>query len=616
MAAACIALASLPVGLLAGEASAGPPTITAVGGLADAQGSGVSSLAVSPKTVGDALVLTVKASSATATVSSVNGGGVTIWTKLVSFQDNASHDLEIWLGTVTSTGSSTITVGYSASVSGVSIELTSQEFTAGLGASTIWTRDTGGGQSNAASTIVASPAFTTAGAGELYLSYSRSPGEVLPGRTSGFTYDQTALGNMVLYDPNVSGAVAPTSTQSPANTSSAIGALIEASVPALSPPTVTGVSPTSGPAAGGTTVTITGTNFSAGATVAFGTTAATGVTVASATSLTATAPAGSGTQNVTVTTAAGTSPTSAADQYTYQVAAPSPPTVTGISPSTGPAAGGTTVTVTGTKFSAGATVAFGTTAATGVTVASATSLTATAPAGSGTQNVTVTTTAGTSAASAADQYTFVSGPPTITPVGGLADAQGSGVSSLTVSPKTVGDALVLTVKASSATATVSSVKGGGVTTWTKLVSFKDNASHDLEIWLGTVTSTGSSTIAVGYSASVSGVSVELTSQEFTAGLGGATIWTKDTGAGQSNASSTTVASPPFTIAGAGELYLSYSRSPGEVLPGSTPGFTYDGTALGNMVLYDPNVTGAVAPTSTQTPANNTSSSIGALIEAS
>ena len=81
------------------------------------------------------------------------------------------------------------------------------------------------------------------------------------------------------------------------------------------PPVVTSVSPTSGPAAGGTSVTVTGTALTAG-TVAFGTHAATGVTCG-ATSCTATSPAGTGTVDVKVTTSAGTSAVTAADEYTY-----------------------------------------------------------------------------------------------------------------------------------------------------------------------------------------------------------------------------------------------------------------------------------------------------------
>ena len=56
-------------------------------------------------------------------------------------------------------------------------------------------------------------------------------------------------------------------------------------------PTVSSVSPTSGPAVGGTGVTITGANFVSGATVTFGGTAATSVVVTNSTTITATTPA-------------------------------------------------------------------------------------------------------------------------------------------------------------------------------------------------------------------------------------------------------------------------------------------------------------------------------------
>ena len=57
-------------------------------------------------------------------------------------------------------------------------------------------------------------------------------------------------------------------------------------------PVVTGLSPTSGPAVGGTFVTITGTGFSGATAVDFGTTAATGVTVVNSTTITADSPCG------------------------------------------------------------------------------------------------------------------------------------------------------------------------------------------------------------------------------------------------------------------------------------------------------------------------------------
>ena len=96
-------------------------------------------------------------------------------------------------------------------------------------------------------------------------------------------------------------------------------------------PTVSAVSPTSGPTAGGTSVTITGTNLTGASAVHFGANAATGVVVNGATSVTATSPAGTGTVDVTVTTPGGTSATSSADDFTYV----GPPVVTGVNPTSG-----------------------------------------------------------------------------------------------------------------------------------------------------------------------------------------------------------------------------------------------------------------------------------------
>lgn len=83
-------------------------------------------------------------------------------------------------------------------------------------------------------------------------------------------------------------------------------------------PTVTGVSPNSGPTGGGTSVTITGTGFNCVTGVKFGTATAT-FTVVNSTTITATSPAGTvGPVDVTVTNCNGTSPANPpADQFTY-----------------------------------------------------------------------------------------------------------------------------------------------------------------------------------------------------------------------------------------------------------------------------------------------------------
>jgi hypothetical protein len=89
-------------------------------------------------------------------------------------------------------------------------------------------------------------------------------------------------------------------------------------------PTITSVSPNTGPTTGGTAVAITGSNFTGTTAVKFGATNATSFTVISTTQISAIAPPGSlGTVDVTVKTPSGTSAISPADQYSYAVPADS-----------------------------------------------------------------------------------------------------------------------------------------------------------------------------------------------------------------------------------------------------------------------------------------------------
>ena len=167
-------------------------------------------------------------------------------------------------------------------------------------------------------------------------------------------------------------------------------------------PSVKSVTPTSGPVAGGTTVTITGSNLTNATSVSFGSTATNNFTVDNDTQITAVSPAGSGTVDVTVTTPGGASAISTADQLSYIP----PPTVTGINPASGPTTGGTTVTITGSNFTGATSVSFGTTATSNFIVDSDTQITVVSPAGNGTVDVTVTTPEGTSTASTADQFSY------------------------------------------------------------------------------------------------------------------------------------------------------------------------------------------------------------------
>ncbi|MGW2694962.1 IPT/TIG domain-containing protein [Streptomyces sp. NPDC001296] len=176
-------------------------------------------------------------------------------------------------------------------------------------------------------------------------------------------------------------------------------------------PSLSALSPSLGPVAGGTVVTLTGTNLSGATAVRFGGVAATTFTVISATQISAVTPAhAAGATAVTVTTAGGTSN---ALTFTYVTA----PSVTGMSPTQGPTAGGTTVTLTGTNLTGATAVRFGGVAATTFSVDSATQITAVTPAhAAGAAAVTVTTPGGVSDPDNPSMYFFYAATPTLTSV--------------------------------------------------------------------------------------------------------------------------------------------------------------------------------------------------------
>lgn len=168
-------------------------------------------------------------------------------------------------------------------------------------------------------------------------------------------------------------------------------------------PTITGVSPSVGPAAGGTTVTITGTNLTGGD-FSFGGTTSSCIVAGNGLSATCTTPAhASGLVDVVVTTLNGTD--TEVEAFTYL---PSPaPTISSIVPNSGPTAGGTTVVITGTNLTGG-TVTFDGTAAT-CTVDSATQITCTSPSGTaGAVDVVVTTPDGS--ATSVGGFTYIAAP--------------------------------------------------------------------------------------------------------------------------------------------------------------------------------------------------------------
>ncbi|MCA9843096.1 MAG: IPT/TIG domain-containing protein [Dehalococcoidia bacterium] len=176
-------------------------------------------------------------------------------------------------------------------------------------------------------------------------------------------------------------------------------------------PSVSALTPNSGPKTGGGFITITGSNFLGATIVLFGTNESPAIQVSSGTSIVAQVPAGTGVVHVRVQSPAGLSTTTDDDEYTYNAL----PTISSLSPSQGPVAGGTQVVITGTDLTGATSVAFGGNAATSFQVDSSTKITAVAPAGvPGAVTVRVVTPQGTSPTGSGTTYTYKSSTATVT----------------------------------------------------------------------------------------------------------------------------------------------------------------------------------------------------------
>lgn len=171
------------------------------------------------------------------------------------------------------------------------------------------------------------------------------------------------------------------------------------SILGLPPPTITSISPASGAAAGGTTVTIKGTLLTGTSAVTFGGSSATDVTVIDDNNVTCVVPShAAGAVDVVLTATAGS--VTSTGGFTYGA-----PTITALSLAKSPLAGGVSTTITGTNFASGATVTIDGVSCTSVVVVSSTVITCVVPAGTaGAKDVVVTSG---DAATLASGFTYV-----------------------------------------------------------------------------------------------------------------------------------------------------------------------------------------------------------------
>lgn len=220
----------------------GLATISAVGTLKSTGFvSVVATLSVSPTTIGNAMVFStwVSNTGTTPTVATVTGGGCTNWRVILPSTQFTSPPAtqrgDVWIGTVTTPGASTITITSSTGSFPGNNALYCQEFTAGTGPNTIWSLDAGqtGVRTNgSASTTITFPTLTPGGPNRCYIGpgYAGGTGSTTGG-TAGYTVQLDANNNPFIYNTNVSTAQSPTSVQT-SSTSDAMGVLIFAVDPA------------------------------------------------------------------------------------------------------------------------------------------------------------------------------------------------------------------------------------------------------------------------------------------------------------------------------------------------------------------------------------------------
>ena len=192
---------------------------------------------------------------------------------------------------------------------------------------------------------------------------------------------------------------------------------------AKQPLTVTTLSPSAGPTAGGQKVIITGADLAGVTSVTFG---GTGATIGSATATSIavdTPPGAAGSVNVVVTTPAGSRTLTGAYRFL------SVPAISSILPASGSTAGGTSVTIGGTNLGNAISVTIGGVPAP-ITSNTATALVVVTPAhAAGAVNVVVTTAGGSTTSTNGYTYT-VPGAPAV-PTGVLATATSASVVNIT-----------------------------------------------------------------------------------------------------------------------------------------------------------------------------------------
>ena len=187
-------------------------TISAVGSWASTNGTALTTLSFTPQAVGDLVVFQAMSHAPSSNpITNVSAPGITFSKALSYYSVTTPRALDIWTGRVTATGSTTITVTWQSSISGIFDELDAQEFASSLGSLTVWSVDgnQAAGQEGTTGPATA-PTLTASGSNELYYAFFVLQGTTGSGSGSGFTFSVNSDGNVMGYDTNFSGSAAPT----------------------------------------------------------------------------------------------------------------------------------------------------------------------------------------------------------------------------------------------------------------------------------------------------------------------------------------------------------------------------------------------------------------------
>ncbi len=523
----------------------------------DNHGTSVTTITDSPASIGN-LVVFYSHTANTVNVNSISGGGVGSWTKVTAYSAGGTPgNIEMWRGVVTTTGSGTITVTYSGTAG--TNEIVAEEYSMGSANGT-WAIDTSGTSTTTSSvTTVNYPSLTPLNSSELYAGYAYGGGTMSTGSTAGFTYVATGASKYLAYDTSVTGGTtyAPTTPQT-----SGVYASVAAVIAAYSGTSVivdsTATQEANFNVQAATSGTVAGVlqAASSGAADIFQAKDSSGnniVAVNASSGLTLGTPSAvAGTLNFAATgnsnTISVTAPTTPGASYSLTL------------PSTTPAAG---------------------------------QCLATSPSNA---NQLVFS-------SCANQVTSVA----ISLVNNWKVSTSGLAPTLSVSPVNIGDLITFFVHASKGN-TVTSISGGGVTTWTQIVGANSEVMYK-----GIVTATGSSTITIGLS-TPSGPTDELAAQEWTTGSTNGS-WVIDASGTINNASSTTVTYPSLTPQSTKDLYIGYAIGTSTMSAGSTSGYSYlAGGGSSDYGAYNTTVSATSQPTATQSSAG-TSIAAAALIAA-